>query len=89
MHGSVVKVSTVRPLVLQMDFACGKCGTVITRIFPDGKFSPPIVCSIQGCRSKSFSPVRSSAKPIDFQKIRYVLFFLNIKVSYFSSKSQS
>lgn len=69
-HGSVVKVSTVRPLVLQMDFACGKCGTVITRIFPDGKFSPPIVCSIQGCRSKSFSPVRSSAKPIDFQKIR-------------------
>ncbi|XP_074575784.1 putative DNA helicase MCM8 [Curcuma longa] len=69
-HGSVVKVSTVRPLVLQMDFACGKCGTVITRIFPDGKFSPPIVCCIQGCRSRSFSPVRSSAKPIDFQKIR-------------------
>ncbi|KAG6489652.1 hypothetical protein ZIOFF_050928 [Zingiber officinale] len=69
-HGSVVKVSTVRPLVLQMDFACGKCGTVITRIFPDGKFSPPIVCSIQGCRSRSFTPVRSSAKPIDFQKIR-------------------
>ncbi|WOL04368.1 putative DNA helicase MCM8 isoform X1 [Canna indica] len=72
-RGSVVKVSTVRPLVLQMDFVCGKCGTVITRIFPDGKFSPPVACTIQGCRSRTFNPIRSSAKPIDFQKIRHEL----------------
>ncbi|CAI9098081.1 OLC1v1034660C1 [Oldenlandia corymbosa var. corymbosa] len=69
-RGTVVKVSTVRPLVLQMSFVCTGCGENITRDFPDGKFSPPSSCVIQGCKSKSFEPVRSSARPVDFQKIR-------------------
>ncbi|KAK3016647.1 hypothetical protein RJ639_006742, partial [Escallonia herrerae] len=69
-RGTVVKVSTVRPLVVQMSFACTKCGTNVTRDFPDGKFSPPPVCVIHGCKSRSFNPVRSTARPIDFQKIR-------------------
>ncbi|XP_073008456.1 probable DNA helicase MCM8 [Typha latifolia] len=69
-HGTVVKVSTVKPLVLQLDFACGKCGTVITRVFSDGKFSPPVTCSVHGCKSRTFGPIRSSAKLMDFQKIR-------------------
>ncbi|OAY84810.1 putative DNA helicase MCM8 [Ananas comosus] len=47
-RGSVVKVSTVKPLVLRLDFACGKCGTVIGRVFCDGKFSPPAICSVHG-----------------------------------------
>lgn len=70
-RGTVVKVSTVKPLVVQMSFACTKCGTTIVRDFPDGKFSPPSVCVIHGCKSRSFNPIRSSARPIDFQKIRY------------------
>ncbi|KAJ0983920.1 hypothetical protein J5N97_002276 [Dioscorea zingiberensis] len=69
-RGTVVKVSTVKPLVMQMNFTCAKCGAIITRIFPDGKFSPPMVCSVQGCKSRTFTPIRSTAKPIDFQKIR-------------------
>ncbi|KAI0498640.1 hypothetical protein KFK09_019530 [Dendrobium nobile] len=69
-RGTVVKVSTVRPLITLMDFSCAKCGTTITRAFPDGKFSPPIGCTIHGCRSRTFSPVRSTAKAIDFQKVR-------------------
>nr|XP_027071030.1 probable DNA helicase MCM8 isoform X3 [Coffea arabica] len=69
-HGTVVKVSTVRPLVRQMCFVCTKCGTNITCNFPDGKFSPPSICVIQGCRSRSFDPLRCTARPIDFQKIR-------------------
>lgn len=72
-RGTVVKVSTVRPLVMQMNFSCGKCGSVITRVFPDGKFSPPMICSVQGCKSRTFTPIRSTAKPIDFQKIRHVV----------------
>ncbi|CAK9164786.1 unnamed protein product [Ilex paraguariensis] len=64
------KVSTVRPLVLQMSFSCAKCGTGITRDFPDGKFSPPPICTMHGCKSRTFIPIRSSAQPIDFQKIR-------------------
>ncbi|KVH90487.1 AAA+ ATPase domain-containing protein, partial [Cynara cardunculus var. scolymus] len=69
-RGTVVKVSTVRPLVVQMSFICTKCGTTIPRDFPDGKFSPPSVCVIHGCKSRTFNPIRSSARPIDFQKIR-------------------
>ncbi|KMZ58606.1 putative DNA replication licensing factor [Zostera marina] len=68
--GTVIKVSTVRPLVIQMNFSCGKCRSEIPRMFPDGKFSPPTVCSLHGCKSRTFTPIRSSAKPIDFQKIR-------------------
>lgn len=69
-RGTVVKVSTVRPLVRQLSFVCVKCGTNITCDFPDGKFSPPSICAIQGCKSRSFDPLRSTARPIDFQKIR-------------------
>ncbi|KAJ0476592.1 putative DNA helicase [Helianthus annuus] len=69
-RGTVIKVSTVKPLVVQMSFVCTKCGTTIARDFPDGKFSPPSVCVIHGCKSRSFNPIRSSARPIDFQKIR-------------------
>ncbi|XP_011004162.1 PREDICTED: probable DNA helicase MCM8 isoform X3 [Populus euphratica] len=69
-RGSVVKVSNVRPLVVQMNFDCAKCKYSILRIFPDGKFSPPTVCSLNGCKSRTFIPIRSSARAIDFQKIR-------------------
>uniref|UniRef100_A0A5B7BZM9 Probable DNA helicase MCM8 n=1 Tax=Davidia involucrata TaxID=16924 RepID=A0A5B7BZM9_DAVIN len=69
-RGTVVKVSTVRPLVVQMSFTCMKCGTNIMRNFPDGKFSPPSTCVMHGCKSRTFNPIRSTARPIDFQKIR-------------------
>ncbi|ESQ49106.1 hypothetical protein EUTSA_v10020112mg [Eutrema salsugineum] len=69
-HGTVVKVSTVKPLVTQMAFDCAKCKTSIIREFTDGKFSPPQNCDSHGCKSKTFTPVRSSAQTIDFQKIR-------------------
>ncbi|CAN4117008.1 unnamed protein product [Withania somnifera] len=69
-RGTVVKVSTVKPLVMQMSFACTKCGTSIIRDFPDGKFSPPPVCELHGCKCRTFNPIRSTARIIDFQKIR-------------------
>uniref|UniRef100_A0A2N9IKY6 Probable DNA helicase MCM8 n=1 Tax=Fagus sylvatica TaxID=28930 RepID=A0A2N9IKY6_FAGSY len=69
-RGTVVKASTVKPLVVQMSFYCAKCKTEITRIFPDGKFSPPQGCNLYGCKSKFFNPIRSTAQTIDFQKIR-------------------
>ncbi|XP_012082281.1 probable DNA helicase MCM8 isoform X2 [Jatropha curcas] len=69
-RGTVVKVSTVRPLVVQMSFDCEKCKSNIARIFPDGKFSPPTICNLNGCKSRTFHPIRSSAQAVDFQKIR-------------------
>ncbi|XVF07964.1 hypothetical protein REPUB_Repub06bG0184700 [Reevesia pubescens] len=69
-RGTVVKASTVKPLVIKMNFACEKCTTEIPRLFPDGKFSPPSACTLHGCKSRAFKPIRSSAGAIDFQKIR-------------------
>ncbi|XP_057718737.1 probable DNA helicase MCM8 [Arachis stenosperma] len=69
-RGTAVKVSTVRPLVVELTFKCSKCKQSITRIFPDGKFSPPSTCNLHGCKSKIFIPLRSTAQTIDFQKIR-------------------
>ncbi|WVZ98868.1 hypothetical protein U9M48_044243 [Paspalum notatum var. saurae] len=69
-HGTVLKVSIVKPLVLQLKFLCMKCGVEINRVFCDGKFSPPVSCNIQGCKSRTFTPDRSSATLMDFQKIR-------------------
>ncbi|CAL4901187.1 unnamed protein product [Urochloa decumbens] len=69
-RGTVVKVSTVKPLVLQLKFQCMKCGTKINRVFCDGKFSPPMSCDTHGCKSRTFTPDRSKAELIDFQKIR-------------------
>ncbi|KAL2489415.1 minichromosome maintenance 8 [Forsythia ovata] len=36
----------------------------------DGKFSPPMKCVMHACKSRIFNPIRSSARPVDFQKIR-------------------
>ncbi|KAK2647711.1 hypothetical protein Ddye_015200 [Dipteronia dyeriana] len=69
-RGTVVKASRVRPLVIQMSFECTKCKSNILRIFPEGKFSPPMICTLHGCKSRTFTPIRSSAQKIDFQKIR-------------------
>ncbi|XP_059427817.1 probable DNA helicase MCM8 [Corylus avellana] len=69
-RGTVVKVSTVRPLVRQMSFNCAKCKTEITRIFPDGKFSPPASCTFDRCKSKTFNPIRATAQTIDLQRVR-------------------
>ncbi|XP_031474929.1 probable DNA helicase MCM8 isoform X2 [Nymphaea colorata] len=69
-RGTVVKVSTVKPLVVQMSFTCGKCGAAIMRMFPDGKYSPPAACIYHGCKSRTFTPNRSTARLVDSQKIR-------------------
>lgn len=68
--GTVVRIGVVRPRIIQMDFTCNKCSTSSTCKFEDGKYMPPTACPGEGCRSKSFSPLKSSAHSIDWQKIR-------------------
>jgi DNA replicative helicase MCM subunit Mcm2 (Cdc46/Mcm family) len=69
-HGTVVKMSIVKPLVVQMNFTCTKCRSTVTCHFPDGKYSPPSSCILPSCKSKTFIPVRCEAQTLDFQKIR-------------------
>ena len=77
LKGTVVRMSSVKPLVQQMDFVCSKCGTTIACNFLDGKYTPPAGCLTDGCKSRQFLPIRSSAQCTDWQKIRLQVNFPN------------
>ncbi|KAL9642654.1 hypothetical protein ABK040_009733 [Willaertia magna] len=69
--GTVVKVSTIKPVVTQMIFTCQKCGAKQKCYFKDGQYNPPSKCNgLNSCKSKSFIPERNSAITLDWQKIR-------------------
>jgi DNA helicase MCM8 len=68
--GNVVRVTSVRPLVVALTFECRKCGARIPKCFPDGRYEAPTGCSNTGCKTRLFEPDRSSARTIDFQTIR-------------------
>jgi DNA replicative helicase MCM subunit Mcm2 (Cdc46/Mcm family) len=68
--GTVVRIGAVRPQITQMDFICNKCSFSSTCLFEEGRYTPPTACPAEGCRSKSFDPLRSSAHSMDWQKIR-------------------
>lgn len=68
--GTVVRASSIKPLITEMDFSCPKCGAQMTSKFPDGLYKPPTSCEGDGCRSRTFLPDRSLAKAVDWQKLR-------------------
>ena len=68
--GSVIRTGPVRPKVTDMNFVCGKCGSVCKQQFEDGKFLPPARCAGSGCRSRTFAPSYSEANAIDFQHVK-------------------
>eukprot|EP00775_Hariotina_reticulata_P012205 gene12205-12342_t len=70
LKGTVTRMSHVRPLISEMDFTCNKCGTSFPTALPDGRFTPPTRCAAEGCRSRSFTADRSTARCIDWQKLR-------------------
>lgn len=73
-RGTVVRVGNIKPLVVQMDFKCSRCDSIVTAYFKDGKFKQPTKCSMPNCRSKTFLPDHNSAVTIDWQKIRLEIF---------------
>ena len=75
LRGTVIRSSPVRPLVTHMSFVCGKCGGTVRCTFPDGMYAQPTACS-EGCRSRTFAPIRSSAVSVDWRKVR-----LQVRVS--------
>ncbi|XP_029211666.1 DNA helicase MCM8-like [Acropora muricata] len=71
-HGTVVRVSNVKPLVMGMAFSCNLCGETQAIRLTDGKYSVPSKCSSSDCRGRSFNPERSSSltETMDWQNIR-------------------
>ncbi|EFJ39894.1 minichromosome maintenance protein 8 [Volvox carteri f. nagariensis] len=70
LRGTVVRMTPVRPLVTRLDFVCAKCGSTTGVNFADGVYTLPTKCTGDGCRSRTFTPLRSSARCVDWQKIR-------------------
>lgn len=69
-RGTVVRVSNIRQQVVCMNFECSKCAEQQTRTFTDYKYSAPVKCVADRCRSRSFNPLRHTAETVDWQKIR-------------------
>jgi len=69
-RGTVVRVSNIKPLAVEMTFRCGKCDQLVRCYFEDGKFRYPSRCGTLKCNSKTFIPQRSTAINVDWQKIR-------------------
>lgn len=69
-RGTVVKCTSVKPLVMSMDFECSKCGDRIHQTFPDGRCEVPTACRTPKCKSKQFNPDRDSAMVVNWQRIK-------------------
>ncbi|KAJ1911230.1 hypothetical protein H4219_006002, partial [Mycoemilia scoparia] len=72
-HGTVIRTSPIRPLLVEASFKCNKCNVEQTIPIIDGKFTSPTKCIRSGCRSKIFIIDKSAGgntKTINWQKIR-------------------
>ncbi|XP_006626063.1 DNA helicase MCM8 [Lepisosteus oculatus] len=72
LRGTVVRVSNIKPLCTKMAFTCNTCGYIQSLELPDGKFTVPTKCPGPDCRSRSFTPNRSSplTLTVDWQTIK-------------------
>jgi DNA helicase MCM8 len=71
-RGTIVRISSVKPIVTQMCFQCNQCTQMQSLRYDDAKYKVPTKCPTVACRSKSFVPEREAydTKTIDSQKIR-------------------
>lgn len=68
--GHVVKSSPKRLRVATADFSCPKCGSTIVHCFEKGRYSMPTKCSLESCRSRTFTMIRPTARYINMQELR-------------------
>ncbi|KAJ1932303.1 DNA replication licensing factor mcm8, partial [Linderina pennispora] len=72
-RGTVVRTTPVKPLLVQAEFNCARCGTAQIVKIVDGKYEMPVKCYAQGCKSKVFDlnrGVSPGTRTVDWQQIR-------------------
>ncbi|KND03322.1 uncharacterized protein SPPG_02368 [Spizellomyces punctatus DAOM BR117] len=71
-RGTVVRISTVKPVLSEMSFICSHCDEIQTVKFMDGQYKTPSKCVRYGCQSRKFTPERGpeNAVSVDWQRIR-------------------
>ncbi len=72
LRGTIVRMSSVKPLVKQMAFTCTNCLQTQTSKFSDGKYAIPTKCQTNSCKSRNFNPEKEHGDTItvDYQKIK-------------------
>ncbi|XP_062422696.1 DNA helicase MCM8 [Pungitius pungitius] len=70
--GTVVRVSSIKPLCTRMAFRCLGGAHVQSLPLQHGKYAAPTKCLQPDCRSRSFTPIRTSplTHTVDFQIIK-------------------
>uniref|UniRef100_A0A665UL06 DNA helicase MCM8 n=1 Tax=Echeneis naucrates TaxID=173247 RepID=A0A665UL06_ECHNA len=71
-RGTVVRVSNIRPFCTRMAFRCLGCSHTQSLPLQHGKYATPTKCIQPDCRSRSFTPNRSSplTLTVDWQIIK-------------------
>uniref|UniRef100_A0A668AWY9 DNA helicase MCM8 n=1 Tax=Myripristis murdjan TaxID=586833 RepID=A0A668AWY9_9TELE len=71
-RGTVVRVSNIKPLCTRLAFRCLGCSHIHSLPLSHGKFATPTKCVQPECRSRSFTPIRSSPLTftVDWQTIK-------------------
>uniref|UniRef100_A0A3P8RDN3 DNA helicase MCM8 n=1 Tax=Astatotilapia calliptera TaxID=8154 RepID=A0A3P8RDN3_ASTCA len=70
--GTVVRVSSIRPLCTRLAFRCRTCSTTLSLALQHGKYTTPTKCGKPDCRSHTFIPIRNSplTQTVDWQIIK-------------------
>ncbi|GKY95383.1 hypothetical protein MPSEU_000499900 [Mayamaea pseudoterrestris] len=68
--GHIVRARPKQLRVVTADFVCSQCGGFITHEFDGGNYSIPTLCVTEGCKSRTFTLMRSSARYVNIQHLR-------------------
>ncbi|KAI8999507.1 MCM2/3/5 family-domain-containing protein [Gaertneriomyces semiglobifer] len=71
-RGTVVRVSSIRPIINRMNFLCNACGEGRSIVLNDGQYKVPTKCARPGCKSRNFTVDKGpeTSTSIDWQRIR-------------------
>ncbi|KAJ2646941.1 DNA replication licensing factor mcm8 [Coemansia sp. RSA 1250] len=72
-RGTVVRTSPIKPLLVQAQYSCVRCGVSQIIKIVEGKHEMPAKCTTQGCKSRMFDIERSvstGTRTVDWQQIR-------------------
>eukprot|EP01105_Mastigella_eilhardi_P026003 TRINITY_DN7297_c0_g1_i1.p1 TRINITY_DN7297_c0_g1~~TRINITY_DN7297_c0_g1_i1.p1 ORF type:complete len:753 (-),score=192.85 TRINITY_DN7297_c0_g1_i1:67-2325(-) len=67
--GTVIRTSNIKPLAMEMPFACKRCASQVVLQLEEGRYRVP-TATCQNCRGRAWLPVRSATSTIDWQTIR-------------------
>ncbi|KAG1652187.1 DNA helicase MCM8 [Nymphon striatum] len=70
--GTIVRISNIKPICLEMIFECVSCGDMQVLAQPEGKYTTPCKCSSYECKGQTFIPHRNdvNTSTVDWQSIR-------------------